>query len=120
MARVTIENVKKRIANRYEIILLAAHRARNLEFGAKPLIDTKNKKIKNALLALMEIESGKIDLEELKKAVMNQGDNSLKVTEIVEAPGEKTGKLSSDASATGLESDDKAEKDIYEDEEITE
>ena len=58
-------------------------RARNLEFGAKPLINVKNKKVKHALLALMEIEAGKLDIAELRKAVANQGESSLKTTELI-------------------------------------
>jgi DNA-directed RNA polymerase omega subunit len=81
MAKSTAEDME--INSKYEMILLAALRARNLEFGAKPLINVKNKKVKHALLALMEIEAGKLDIAELRKAVANQGESSLKTTELI-------------------------------------
>ena len=57
------------------MVILAAHRARNLEFGATPMIDTKNKKIKNTLIALLEIEANKLDIEVLRRAAVHQEDN---------------------------------------------
>lgn len=81
MAKLTTEDTK--ISNRYETILLAAHRARSLEFGAQSSIDVKNRKVKYALLALMEIEAGEIDIEELRKKVTNQGESTIKTTEVV-------------------------------------
>lgn len=78
-----MDNDHSKNMNRYEKVVLAAHRARNLEFGATPMIDTRNKKIKNTLVAIMEIEADKLDLQTLRKAAINQEDNSLKITEIV-------------------------------------
>jgi DNA-directed RNA polymerase omega subunit len=81
MTKVITKNA--RVDNKYETILLAAHRARNLELGAKPVIEIENKKGKHALLALIEIESGKIDTKELREAIANQGNSSIKTTEVV-------------------------------------
>ena len=78
-----MDNDNSKNMNRYEKVVLAAHRARNLEFGAIPMINTGNKKIKNTLVAIMEIEANKLDLQTLRKAAINQEDNSLKITEVV-------------------------------------
>jgi DNA-directed RNA polymerase subunit omega len=121
MARLTVENIK--IDNRYEMILLAAHRARNLEFGAQPLIEVKNKKVKHALLALMEIEAGEIDIEELRKTVANQGESTIKTTEVVKE-NERQQEQSLDSekdSKSEISADAKdiaVEQMIYKDEEI--
>ena len=120
MARLTVEKIK--VDNRYEMILLAAHRAKNLEFGAQPLIDLKDKKVKNALLALMEIEAGKIDIDELRKHITHQGENSLKTTEIVQTSEQQNNRNSENLKATQSSTDISASKDaaesiIYKDEE---
>ena len=52
------------IGNRYDLVLIASVRARELKRGYKPLIDTNNKPI---VTALNEIEQGKIGIEYLKK-----------------------------------------------------
>ena len=52
------------IGNRYDLVLIASIRARELKRGYKPLIDTVNKPI---VTALNEIEQGKIGIEYLKK-----------------------------------------------------
>ena len=52
------------IGNRYDLVLIASIRARELKRGYKPLIDTVNKPI---VTALNEIEQGKIGIDYLKK-----------------------------------------------------
>ena len=57
MARITVEDCLERVNNRFELILLAAKRARQLFKGAKPLLDTDNREI---VTALREIAAGKV------------------------------------------------------------
>jgi len=57
MARITVEDCLERVNNRFELILLAAKRARQLFKGAKPLLETDNREI---VTALREIASGKV------------------------------------------------------------
>jgi len=54
------------IGNRFDLVLVAAQRARELRRGNLPLIDNSNKSTP-AVLALKEIEQGKIGIEYLKK-----------------------------------------------------
>ena len=63
-SRYTSQNAVEMIGNRYDLVLIASIRARELKRGYKPLIDTNNKPI---VTALNEIERGKIGIEYLKK-----------------------------------------------------
>jgi len=56
MARLTIEDCLERIDNRYDLVLLAAKRARQIIFGAEPLVKENNDKA--TVLALREIADG--------------------------------------------------------------
>jgi len=63
-ARYTSQDAVEMIGNRYDLVLIASIRARELKRGYKPLIETNNKPI---VTALNEIEQGKIGIEYLKK-----------------------------------------------------
>ena len=64
MARVTVEDAVDRVGNRFDLILLAARRARQLAVqGKEPLVDVKNEK--PTVIALREIEQGLIDNDRL-------------------------------------------------------
>ena len=57
MARITVEDCLKKVENRYELVLLASERARQLFGGQTPTIESKNKE---PLIALREIAEGTI------------------------------------------------------------
>lgn len=57
MARITIEDCLAKIPNRFELVLLASKRARQLFKGAKPLIESDNREV---VVALREIAAGEI------------------------------------------------------------
>ena len=57
MARITIEDCLPRIPNRFELIVVAARRAKDLLKGARPLVSSENKE---AVTALREIAAGKV------------------------------------------------------------
>jgi DNA-directed RNA polymerase subunit omega len=54
------------IGNRFDLVLVAAQRTRELRRGSRPLVDNYNNSTSN-VLALKEIEQGKIGIEYLKK-----------------------------------------------------
>lgn len=59
MARVTIQDAVEKIGNRFDLILLAARRARQMQTGGKdPLVPEDNDKA--TVIALREIEEGLI------------------------------------------------------------
>lgn len=65
MARVTVEDCVEAIENRFDLVLLAAHRARNISAGAALTVDRD--KDKNPVVALREIADVTVkegDLEE--------------------------------------------------------
>jgi DNA-directed RNA polymerase subunit omega len=65
MARVTVDDCLKHIANRFELTLAATYRARQLSMGASPQVD--GGKDNPTVLALREIASGKVGLEILNR-----------------------------------------------------
>ena len=68
MARVTVENAVQQVGNRFDLILMAARRARPLQIhGKEPLVAPENDK--PTVIALREIEAGLITNE-----LMDAGD----------------------------------------------
>lgn len=71
MARVTVEDAVNKIGNRFDLVLVAARRARQLATqGKEPLVEDKNDK--PTVLALREIEEGfvtaaSLDAEEVRE-----------------------------------------------------
>ena len=57
MARVTVEDCLKNVESRFELVTLTAKRAKMLIKGAKPLVETDNRAIVNAL---REVAAGKV------------------------------------------------------------
>jgi DNA-directed RNA polymerase subunit omega len=65
MARVTVEDCVDKIPNRFDLVLLSAHRARQLAGGAEPQLDRDRDK--NPVVALREIAGKILKPEELKE-----------------------------------------------------
>ena len=61
MARITVEDCLDRINNRFEMVLTATKRARQVANGAEPLVEEENDK--PTVIALREIAGGLIDPE---------------------------------------------------------
>ena len=64
MARLTVEDCLENLDNRYDLVLLASKRARQLSMGAEPLIDETADK--PTVIALREIASGLITSENIE------------------------------------------------------
>jgi DNA-directed RNA polymerase subunit omega len=64
MARVTVEDCVERIPNRFELVMLAAQRARNISRGESLTVDRDNDK--NPVVALREIADGTVPLDGLQ------------------------------------------------------
>ncbi len=64
MARVTVEDCILKVPNRFELVLLAAQRARNISRGEELTVDRDNDK--NPVVALREIAEETIDLASLE------------------------------------------------------
>ncbi|HRW59107.1 MAG TPA: DNA-directed RNA polymerase subunit omega [Defluviicoccus sp.] len=83
MARVTVEDCVLKVPNRFELVLLAAQRSRNLGAGAPLSLDRDNDK--NPVVALREIAEGTVELSELESGLIR---GLQKVVEIEEPEGE--------------------------------
>jgi DNA-directed RNA polymerase subunit omega len=57
MARITVEDCLDKVSSRFELVMIASERARQLLKGAKPLVDSDNRDI---VTALREIAAGKV------------------------------------------------------------
>lgn len=64
MARVTVEDCVDKVPNRFELVLLAAQRARNLSRGEEMTLDRDNDK--NPVVALREIAEQTVPLDGLR------------------------------------------------------
>ena len=76
MARVTIEDCRKYIPNRFELVILTAQRAKDLSLGMPPLIHKTRDK--DPVLALREIAAGRIDYEKLRELVISKNIDPMK------------------------------------------
>ncbi|GAA6171302.1 DNA-directed RNA polymerase subunit omega [Colwellia sp. KU-HH00111] len=73
MARVTVEDAVEKIGNRFDLVLVASRRARQIATGGKdPLVEIENDK--PTVLALREIEADLIDT-----AVMDSSDRQTQI-----------------------------------------
>lgn len=57
MSRITVEDCLQRVNNRFDLVILASKRARQLFKGAKPLIEADNREV---VVALREIADGRV------------------------------------------------------------
>jgi len=68
MARVTVEDCVLKIPNRFDLVMLAAQRARNITAGAGVSVEKDNDK--NPVIALREIAEETIEIDELSEALI--------------------------------------------------
>jgi DNA-directed RNA polymerase subunit omega len=64
MARITVEDCLNRIDNRFEMVLTATKRARQIANGAEPMVEEENDK--PTVIALREIAAGLVDPERVE------------------------------------------------------
>ena len=69
MARVTVEDCIDKVENRFDLVLLAAHRARMVSSGAPITIDRDNDK--NPVVALREIADETISPDDLREELLH-------------------------------------------------
>ena len=84
MARVTVEDCVDKIPNRFDLVLLSAHRARQLSGGADTLVDRDRDK--NPVVALREIAVKALKSEDLKEDFIKSLQRHAEVDEPEAAP----------------------------------
>jgi DNA-directed RNA polymerase subunit omega len=82
MARVTVEDCVLKIPNRFQLVMMAAQRSRELSVGGELTVDRDNDK--NPVVALREIADETIPLDELETAVIEGLQRNIDVDEIAE------------------------------------
>jgi len=97
MARVTVEDCVDKIPNRFDLVLLAAQRARQISGGAELTLDRDRDK--NPVVALREIAEETVVPEELKEALIG---NMQKVQVDDDDAIDEMGSLSQSAEALRL------------------
>ena len=79
MARVTVEDCVDKVPNRFELVLLAAHRARSIANGANITIDPDNDK--NPVISLREIADKTIPPDDLREGLIHSIQKNVEVDE---------------------------------------
>lgn len=79
MARVTVEDCIDKVDNRFELVLLAGHRARQISQGAQIAVARDNDK--NPVVALREIAEEKLSPDDLKEDLIHSLQKHVEVDE---------------------------------------
>jgi len=79
MARVTVEDCIDKVDNRFELVLLASHRARQISQGSSITIDRDNDK--NPVVALREIADETLSPDDLKEDLIHSLQKHVEVDE---------------------------------------
>ncbi len=89
MARITVTDCLDHVDNRFELVLVASKRTRQLILGAAPLVEAENDK--PTVIALREIAEGLIDASILNEEVtlpglsFDDGEETIEMADVAEA-----------------------------------
>ncbi|HLP68900.1 MAG TPA: DNA-directed RNA polymerase subunit omega [Rhizobium sp.] len=100
MARVTVEDCIDKVENRFELVLLASHRARQISQGSQITVDRDNDK--NPVVALREIADETLSPGDLKEDLIHSLQKHVEIDE----PEQDAGALLSAAATRGEEEED--------------
>ncbi|RYC17835.1 DNA-directed RNA polymerase subunit omega [Ciceribacter ferrooxidans] len=100
MARVTVEDCIDKVENRFELVLLASHRARQISQGSQITVDRDNDK--NPVVALREIADETLSPGDLKEDLIHSLQKHVEVDE----PEQDAGALLSAAATRSEEEED--------------
>ncbi|SEN32265.1 DNA-directed RNA polymerase subunit omega [Paracoccus alcaliphilus] len=79
MARVTVEDCVDKVPNRFDLVMLAAHRAREITAGSSPTVDRDNDK--NPVVALREIADETQPVDDLRERMIESTQTQIEVDE---------------------------------------
>lgn len=103
MARVTVEDCIDKVDNRFELVLLASHRARQISQGSQITIDRDNDK--NPVVALREIADETLSPDDLKEDLIHSLQKHVEVDE----PEPDPAAVAANAASSDSEEDDQPE-----------
>lgn len=102
MARVTVEDCVDKVPNRFELVLLAAQRAREILAGSPLTVEADNDK--NPVIALREIAEETVELDELRDSLMQSQQHHVEFDLPEEEEGEEMVELlESDSHVAGVD-----------------
>lgn len=117
MARVTVEDCIDKVDNRFELVLLASHRARLISQGASITVDRDNDK--NPVVALREIADETLSPDDLKEDLIHSLQKHVEVDEpepdpssFIAAAGSAAGDGDEDELPETLTFDQMSEEDL--------
>ncbi|MGC1495835.1 MAG: DNA-directed RNA polymerase subunit omega [Sulfitobacter sp.] len=79
MARVTVEDCVDKVPNRFDLVMLAAHRAREISAGSAVTVDRDNDK--NPVVSLREIADETQGADDLRERLIASNQNQIEVDE---------------------------------------
>ena len=79
MARITVEDCIDKVPNRFDLVLLAAHRAREISLGAELTVDRD--KDKNPVVALREIADETLTADQIRESAIESRQLQIEVDE---------------------------------------
>lgn len=82
MARVTVEDCVQKVPNRFELVMLASQRAREISAGAKETVERDNDK--NPVIALREIADETVELDNLRESLVRSLQRHLPFDDVEE------------------------------------
>src|SRR5690242_6656028 len=106
MARVTVEDCIDKVDNRFELVLLAGHRARQISQGAQITVARDNDK--NPVVALREIADETLSPGDLKEDLIHSLQKHVEVDE----PESDAGEITDQTAATAADDADNADDNI--------
>ncbi len=110
MARVTVEDCIEKVDNRFDLILMAAHRARLIANGAEITVSRDNDK--NPVVALREIGAGTLSPEDLEEDLIHSLQSYVEVDEPEEAKPEPIEGITPDLANEQITFDSMNEEDL--------
>ncbi|MBI3772394.1 MAG: DNA-directed RNA polymerase subunit omega [Gammaproteobacteria bacterium] len=88
MARVTVEDCLEHVDNRFELVLVASKRARQIASGKEPMVPWENDK--PTVVALREIAENKLNLALLDQIETERGTDEVSKISVEEVTAETT------------------------------
>jgi len=110
MARVTVEDCIEKVDNRFELVLLAGHRARMISAGAPLTVDRDRDK--NPVVALREIADSMVSPEDLKEDLIHSLQKHVDVDEPEAASVPLLSTQSANSADDTIEFDRMTEEDL--------
>jgi DNA-directed RNA polymerase subunit omega len=104
MARVTVEDCIDKVDNRFELVLLAGHRARQISQGAQITVPRDNDK--NPVVALREIADETLSPGDLKEDLIHSLQKHVEVDEPENEAGEIVDQTAASGEVADREDDD--------------